>query len=400
MSQELLPSSGCCTTCSDTPVTVNVPGPQGPAGTNGTNGADGEDAYTTLSAKFTIPALGATSTVGVVNPDCIPTSLTGQIWVAITGAGYFQVISKSGSTLTLQNPASGVLAVPNTAPTTQISAGTLIAVAGGTGAVGAAGTSGAPDSARYLTLIPDSGLSAEVALSSYSAGYMKTAGSSGSGALSTTATIPVGDISGTLPIANGGTGVTTTPANGAIPIGTGSGYTVTTLTAGSGITITNASGSITIAATSATLPTATFTCLVSGSSGSATCPVISAATTSNPFNATTYSSAGYTTIDTASGFTSSSGRYTVQSTGKYRISACLNLKAQGATASVTAYIRKNGSPVYTSFPVTVTSSGYHPLSFEYFDSGTGSTDYYEIYIAPTQNLEVDQGSSFSVFRTS
>lgn len=400
MSQELLPSAGCCTSCDDTPVVVNTPGPQGPAGSNGTNGTNGDNAYTTLAGKFTIPALGSTASCTVVDADPIPTSASGQIWVAITGGGYFQVMSKVGNVLTLKNPASGVLAVANTAPATDISAGTLVAVSGAVGAAGAAGTSGAPDSAPYLTTVPVAGLSAEIALSAFSAGYMRTAGSSGSGAVSTVSTIPVADILGTLPIAKGGTGITTVPANGAIPIGNGTGYVATTITAGSGISVTNGSGSITITAVSATLPTATFTRQVSGSSGSATCPVISATSTSNPFNATTFPSAGYAGIDTAGGFTASTGQYEAQSNGQYRISACLNLKAQTSTASVTVYILKNGTPVYTSFPFNVTSSGYHSMAMEWFDTAVGGTDYYEVSIYTTQNLNVDQGSQFSVFRTS
>ena len=400
MSQELLPSAGCCTSCDDTPVVVNTPGPQGPSGTNGTNGSNGENAYTTLANKFTIPALGSTASCTVVDSDPIPTSASGQIWVAITGAGYFQVMSKIGNVLTLKNPASGVLAVANTAPATDISVGTLVSVSGAVGAAGAAGTSGAPDSAPYLTTVPVAGLSAEIALSAFAAGYMKTAGSSGSGAVSTVATIPVADILGTLPISKGGTGITTVPANGAIPIGNGTGYVATTITAGSGIVVTNAAGTITLSTTSTTLPTATFTRQVSGSSGSATCPVISASATSNPFNATTFPSAGYAGIDTATGFTSANGRYTAQSSGEYRVSSCLNLKAQGSTATVTVYILKNGTPVYTSFTFTVTSGGYHSMTLEWFDTAVSGTTYYEINILTTQNLNVDQGSQFSVFRTS
>ncbi len=400
MPSQLLPSAGCCTECTDTPVTVNVPGPQGPAGTNGTNGTNGANAYTTLAGKFTIPAQGSTGSVTVVDGTPIPTSASGQIWVAITGGGYFQVMSKVGNVLTLKNPASGVLAVANTAAGVDISAGTLLAVAGGTGSVGASGTSGAPVAARYVVTVADTDLTNEVALEAFSAGYMKTAGSGGSGAVSTVSTIPVADILGTLPISKGGTGITTVPTNGQILIGNGSGYVAAAITAGSGISVTNGSGSITIAATAATLPTETFARRVTGNSGAATCPSISGPSTSNPFNSTTYSGATYSLIDTASGFNTANGRYTVQSTGKYRIATCLNLKAVTSTASVTVDIYKNGSSVIASFAFSVTSSGYHSFSLEYFDSATGSTDYYEVYITTTQNLYVDNGSSFSAFRTS
>lgn len=400
MSQELLPSAGCCTSCDDTPVVVNTPGPQGPAGANGTNGTNGDNAFTTLAATFTIPALNSTASCSVVDGDPIPTSASGQIWVAITGAGYFQVISKASNTLTLKNPASGILAVANTAPATAISAGTLLAVSGAVGAAGPAGSSGAPSSALYIVEQPDSGLSSEIALSSFTAGYMKTAGSGGSGAVSTVSTIPVADVLGTLPISKGGTGITTVPANGAIPIGNGSGYVATTITAGTGITVTNGAGSITIAAGGTTASTATFTRQVSGSSGLGTAPYLAAGSTTNPFNATTYGSASYTGIDTASGFSSSTGRYTVQTTGQYRISACINFKTPSGTSSVTARILKNGSPVYSSFAATATSSGYHALVIEWMDTGTASTTYYEINVAAVADVYVDQGSQFSVFRTS
>jgi hypothetical protein len=397
MPSQLLPSAGCCTECTDDPVTVNVPGPQGPAGTNGTNGTNGANAYTTLAGKFTIPALGATGSVTVVDGTPIPTSASGQIWVAITGGGYFQVMSKVGNVLTLKNPAAGVLAVANTAAGVDISAGTLLAVAGGTGAVGTPGASGAPINARYLVTIADGTLTNEVALETFTGGYIKTAGSGGSGAVSTVTTIPVADILGTLPVSKGGTGITTTPANGQIPIGNGTNYVAATITAGSGVTVTNGAGTITISApTSGYTPSAFSRRVTGNSSGGA--PLLSSGVAANPFNSTTYGSATYAIIDTASGFNPANGRYTVQTTGTYRFSTCLNLEAVATSGSCVVEILKNGSSVISTFALVVASTGAQLFQLEYFDTATAPTDYFEVRTTSTQDMYVENGSSFSAIR--
>lgn len=383
----------CC------PTIVNVPGPRGQAGTNGTNGIDGIDAFTYTTAQFQVPALGAWVLVFVDNSDFLPESVAGQFFVSIQGVGYMQVVSVDGLQLTLQNPAAGVLGVPNAVPTTVIPAGSLITLAGAIGPTGAAGASGgAPTGASYICRTGDGTLTNETALDLLSAGYMKTAGSGGAGVISTTATVPVADISGTLPIAKGGTNLTTAPVN-KIPVGDGTTYLQKEIVGSLPIVVTNSAGNITISAPSvASFNYVTFTIRVTGL-GSSNAPNITGPTSaSNPYSTSVYPSASYASLDPSSGFTASSGRFTVPFTGYYRIDAYFNLIAVSSTSSVNVYIRKNGSNVLASKSFNVTSSGYHPISMNYIDQATITSDYYEIIVGTTQDLYVDQGSSFSVQR--
>jgi hypothetical protein len=378
---------------------VNIPGPQGAAGTNGTNGTNGIDSFTYTTAAFFVPALGASVVVPVDNTEFLPESVAGQFFVSIQGLGYMQVTSVDGLLLTLQNPAAGVLGIANAVPTTLIPSGSLITLAGAIGPAGAAGVSGgAPVGASYICRTADATLTNETALDSLTAGYMKTAGSGGAGVVSTVATVPVGDISGTLPIAKGGTNLTTVPSNGQLLIGNGTGYTVAGLTAGSGITITPGAGTIAIASTAATaFSYVTFTRRVTGL-GAANAPNVSPTSGSNPYSTSVYTTASYAGLDSASGFTASSGRFTVPYTGYYRIDAYFNLDAVSTTATVTVFIRKNGSDVLASKSFSVTNSGYHPISLVYIDQASALTDYYEVLVGTDHNLYVDQGSSFSVQR--
>ena len=399
MPSQLVSSSGCCQPCDSEPVVVNIPGPQGAAGTNGTNGTNGIDSFTYTTAAFFVPALGASVVVAVDNTEFLPESVAGQFFVSIQGLGYMQVTSVDGLLLTLQNPAAGVLGIANAVPTTLIPSGSLITLAGAIGPTGAAGVSGgAPVGASYICRTADGTLTNETALDSLTAGYMKTAGSGGAGVVSTVATVPVGDISGTLPIAKGGTNLTTVPSNGQLLIGNGTGYTVAGLTAGSGITITPGAGTISIASTAATaFSYVTFTRRVTGL-GAANAPNVSPTSASNPYSTSVYTTASYAGLDSASGFTASSGRFTVPYTGYYRIDAYFNLDAVSTTATVTVFIRKNGSDVLASKSFNVTNSGYHPISLVYIDQASALTDYYEVLVGTDHNLYVDQGSSFSVQR--
>lgn len=77
-----------------------VPGPAGPAGADGANGTNGSNAYTTTTAQYTQPAVGADVTVAVT--DSTWASLTQVVYVS-TG-GYYTVQGKPDSThLTLRN---------------------------------------------------------------------------------------------------------------------------------------------------------------------------------------------------------------------------------------------------------------------------------------------------------
>jgi hypothetical protein len=379
---------------------VNIPGPQGAAGANGTNGTDGIDSFTYTTASFFVPALGSSVLVFVDNTQFLPESVAGQFFVSIQGLGYMQVLSVDGLQLTLQNPAAGVLGIANAVPTTLIPANSLITLAGAIGATGAPGASGgAPVGASYICRTSDATLTNETALDSLSAGYLKTQGSGGFGAVSTVASVPVADISGVLPIAKGGTNLSSTPTNGQLLIGNGSGFTLASLTAGSNITITPGAGTISIASTAsgAAFSYVTFTRRVTGL-GAANAPNVSPTSGSNPYSTSVYTTASYVGLDSASGFTASSGRFTVPYIGYYRIDAYFNLDAVSTTATVTVFLRKNGSDILVSKSFNVTSSGYHPISLTYIDQATALTDFYEVLVSTDHNLYVDQGSSFSVQR--
>jgi len=398
MPSQLVSSSGCCQPCDSEPVVVNIPGPQGAAGTNGTNGTNGIDSFTYTTAAFFVPALGSSVLVFVDNTEFLPESVAGQFFVSIQGLGYMQVLSVDGLQLTLQNPAPGVLGIANAIPTTLIPPGSLITLAGAIGPTGAAGVSGgAPLDRSYIIRTDPGVLTNATVLDSLAAGYMKTAGSGGAGVVSTVATVPVGDISGTLPIAKGGTNLTTAPAN-KIPVGDGTTYLQKEIVGTAPIVVTNSAGNITLSAPSIVpFNYVTFTRRVTGL-GAANAPNVSPTSASNPYSTSVYTTASYAGLDSASGFTASSGRFTVPYTGYYRIDAYFNLDAVSTTATVTVFIRKNGSDVLASRSFNVTNSGYHPISLVYIDQASALTDYYEVLVGTDHNLYVDQGSSFSVQR--
>jgi len=85
-----------CVPCCRETQTVNVPGVEGPSGGNGTNG---QNAYTTTTADFTVPAIGSTVTVNVVNSDWMA---NGQIVVADGPATFLVQAAPSSTTATLE----------------------------------------------------------------------------------------------------------------------------------------------------------------------------------------------------------------------------------------------------------------------------------------------------------
>ena len=399
MPSQLISSSGCCQPCDSDPIVVNTPGPQGNPGTNGTNGANGENAFSYTTASFSVPAFGSSVVVPVANTSFLPESVAGQFFVSVQGCGYLQVTSVDGLLVTLQNPLAGVLGIPNAIPTTVIPLGSLITLSGAIGATGAAGVAGgAPSAGTYIIRVPDAALASATALNSFSSGYLKTQGSSGSGSLSTVATVPVGDISGTLPVANGGTNVATVPTNGQLLIGNGTGYTVASLTAGSNVTITPGAGTITIASTASgsAFSYVTFTRRLTGNN------LIASGATKNPFSLGDFPSGSWAGIDTASGFTAATGRFTVPYTGYYQINAVFNLLGSTGVASVIVFLRKNGSNILQTQEFNATNASPQsliPVSFSYIDQATVVTDYYDILIQTTGfGVNVATGSSFSVQR--
>lgn len=402
MPSQLASSSGCCQPCDSEPVVVNIPGPQGAAGANGTNGTNGVDSFSYTTAQFFVPALGSSVVVPLSSTSFLPESVAGQFFVSIQGVGYMQVTDVTGLNVTLKNPSSGVLGIPNAVPTTLIASGSLVTLAGGVGPQGAPGVSGgAPLDRSYIIRTDPGVLTNATVLDSLAAGYMKTAGSGGAGVVSTVATVPVGDISGTLPIAKGGTGVSTTPTNGQLLIGNGSGFTLATLTQGSGITITPGAGSISIASTSPTpFNYVTFTRRVSGTIGAGV-PLLASGDTKNPFSTTDFASGSWTTLDPSSAFTASTGKFATPYTGYYRIDLNLILWGQGGTSQVTIALRKTGSNVLVSrtFSVTNAAQSLEPVTMNYIDYCTVAGDTYDVVITSTSNgLYVDTGSSISVQR--
>jgi hypothetical protein len=376
MPSQLVSSTGCCQPCDTVPVVVNVPGPQGSAGTNGTNGANGLNAFTYTTAAALVPPLGGYVVVQVQDSSFLPESIAGQFFVSVQGCGYMQVVDVVGLSVTLGNPAAGVLSIPNAIPTTPISIGALITLAGAIGPQGPAGASGgASSAATYIVRTPDASVPSATALNSFSSGYLKTQGSSGSGFLSTVATVPVGDISGVLPVANGGTNVATIPTNGQLLIGNGTGYTLASLTAGSNITITPGAGTISIASTAsgAAFSYVTFTRRLTGNN------LIAAATTKNPFSLGDFPSGSWAGIDTASGFTAATGRFIAPFTGYYKIDAVFNLLGSTGTASVIVFLRKNGiTNILQTQEFNATNASPQsliPVSFSYIDQATAITDY-------------------------
>ena len=394
MSSQLVSSSGCCTPCDTEPVVVNIPGPQGATGAAGTNGTNGINSFCTTTASFVTPALASSVLVYVDSTDFLPESVAGQFFVSVQGLGYMQVTSVDGLQLTLQNPASGLLSIPNAIPTTVIPIGSLISLAGAIGPQGAPGLAGGASSAgTYIVRVPDASIPSATALNSFLAGYVKTLGSAGSGAITTSATIPVADISGVLPVANGGTGVATIPTNGQIPIGNGSGYTVASLTAGANITITPGAGTITIASGTATFNYVTFIRRVTGSALS----FLTYLTLRNPFSLTDFPAGTWSTLDSASGFVAATGRYVVPYTGYYKIDVVLNISAS-PSPSTTLEIKKNGASIFTSLAFTP-GAVEAPIAFSYIDQASNVGDYYEVSITAANTLlAVNAGSSFSVHR--
>jgi len=376
------------------PVIVNIPGPRGAAGAAGTNGTNGINSFCTTTASFITPALASSVLVYVNATDFLPESVAGQFFVSVQGLGYMQVTSVDGLQLTLQNPASGLLSIPNAIPTTVIPIGSLISLAGAIGPQGTPGLAGgASSSGTYIVRVPDASIPSATALNSFLAGYVKTLGSAGSGAINTSTTVPVADISGVLTVAKGGTGVATVPTNGQIPIGNGSGYTVASLTAGANITITPGAGTITIASGTATFNYVTFTRRVTGSALS----FLTYLTLRNPFSLTDFPSGTWATLDSASGFVAATGRYVVPYTGYYKIDVVLNISAS-PSPSTTLEIKKNGASVFTSLAFAPGATEA-PIAFSYIDQASNVGDYYEVSITAANTLlAVNAGSSFSVQR--
>ncbi len=87
------PSNCCQSACADVEV-ISVPGVEGEEGLPGTDGTDGVSAFTLTTAEFDVPAVSATVEITVVTNAWMA---VGEV-IFIPGAGYFEVVSKSGAT--------------------------------------------------------------------------------------------------------------------------------------------------------------------------------------------------------------------------------------------------------------------------------------------------------------
>lgn len=395
MPSQLVSSSGCCQPCDSEPVVVNIPGPQGAAGTNGTNGTNGENAFCYTTAQFQVPALGAWVLVMVDSTAFLPESVAGQFFVSIQGVGYMQVMSVDGLQLTLQNPAAGVLGIPNAVPTTVIPIGSLITLAGAVGPQGPAGASGgAPFSGTYIVRVPDVSLPSATALNSFSPGYVKTQGSAGFGAVSTSATVPVADITGTLPISKGGTNLTTVPAANKILVGDGTNYVHKEIVATSPIVVTNSAGNITISYSGSTPMTREFA-YVTGS--------IANLTNSGTRQLFVGTPIGQPSVNAQ--WNAALGRYTALNTGYFKVTACIHAQGNGSTSNVQVILKKNGVVINQTQIVALANSASTnqtaPIVLSHVEKVTAAnTDYFELfaYIQDINNVNVVQYSSLTIER--
>lgn len=125
--------NACCTPC-ESPVTVQVPGPQGIAGADGADGTDGVSPFTTFTALFTIPAelASAVATVADTSWMVIGEKVYGS---RVDGSvhAFFEVVAIGGATsVTLKNleDAATFMYLENSAPATTLNIGSLLIPAG------------------------------------------------------------------------------------------------------------------------------------------------------------------------------------------------------------------------------------------------------------------------------
>lgn len=180
MSSPLIPSAEvCCDPCTE-PVSVQVQGPQGDPGEDGADGTDGIDAFSTADS-FTMPGELNNVPVTMVSSEWLaPGSI---VWARGGGIqGTFEVQSTPTTTTAilknLEDTANDLY--PENSPVGSVFPnGTLIVFAGRQGPAGADGTSGAPDSATYITQTPNAGLTSEQALSLLGTGLVKNTTATG-----------------------------------------------------------------------------------------------------------------------------------------------------------------------------------------------------------------------------
>jgi len=120
-------------------------GPAGPQGQEGPAGTAGASAYTTLTAAFTLPAVGSTAVATVANAAPLAVGLI----VYVGGLGYCSINASNGTTqLTLQNLGYAT----NAAPGSIASIGASISGSGPQGPAGAGVIAGGTANQPYVKI--------------------------------------------------------------------------------------------------------------------------------------------------------------------------------------------------------------------------------------------------------
>lgn len=209
----VLNSCGCCCDSECLPPTASQGpvGPVGPVGPSGSNGTDGVNSYSVVSVAGVVPAIGNSVALTLENAEWVIDG--GNLY--LEGIGYYEAISHTDTTVTVEN-----LGAPsNAAPATAIPIATGIGPAGYEGpaliaplpiADGGTGEDNATDAFTALSPITTRGdviigtiAGVPVRLALGASGYVLS--SDGTDVV-WAANAPVAtNITGILPIANGGT---------------------------------------------------------------------------------------------------------------------------------------------------------------------------------------------------
>lgn len=91
--------NSCCTPCCPTTEYVQTPGLEGDPGAAGAAGTDGVDSFTTTTANFVVPSVGANVTVSVANSSWM---VIGQNVVVQAPANFIVISKPNAASVTLQ----------------------------------------------------------------------------------------------------------------------------------------------------------------------------------------------------------------------------------------------------------------------------------------------------------